>query len=115
MGDNASAAIEFGNPADATTILNSLSDVSSIDSVAIYVGGEKFAHYASKVKLMPEYRFALGDDTFIYKDKKWDRVSSDYYSNSGKTKDRSIAFHADDGTVIDHESSYKNNRKNSKK
>jgi len=52
---------------------------------------------------------------FIYKDKKWDRVSSDYYSNSGKTKDRSIAFHADDGTVIDHESSYKNNRKNSKK
>ena len=56
-----------------------------------------------------------GKHPFVYKDKQWGRVNSIYYSNSGKTKDRSIAFHADDGTVIDHESSYKNNRKNSKK
>ncbi|EDM27166.1 ATP-binding region, ATPase-like protein [Lentisphaera araneosa HTCC2155] len=56
MGENASAAIEFGNHSDATTILNSLEEVPSIDSIAIYVDGEKFAHYASTVKMIPEFK-----------------------------------------------------------
>ena len=54
-----------------------------------------------------------GKQPFIYKDKQWGRESNIYYSNSGKTKDRSIYFRANDGTIIDIESSYKRNRKNS--
>ena len=70
MGNNASAAIEFGNQDDATAILNSLGAVSSIDSAAIYVDDEKFSHYASKVKFIPEYRLDLENKAFIYKNNK---------------------------------------------
>ena len=53
-----------------------------------------------------------GKHPFIYKGKKWDRTHSDYSSNSGKTKDRSISFGTADGITIDHESGYRKNRRN---
>ena len=76
MGENASAAIEFGNQADATTILNSLEEVPSIDSIAIYVEGEKFAHYAATVKMIPEFKLLdlkgkfnyLNDKLYVQRD-----------------------------------------------
>ena len=58
---------------------------------------------------------AEGLHRFIYKDKKWSRDNTDYYSNSGKTRDRSISFCAADGTIVDIESNYKRNRRNSSK
>ncbi|MDD7984535.1 ATP-binding protein [Lentisphaera marina] len=70
MGENASAAIEFGNQADATTILNSLGEVPSIDSIAIYVNGEKFAHYAATVKMIPEFKQLDLPGEFTYRDNK---------------------------------------------
>ena len=54
-----------------------------------------------------------GKHTFIYKDKKWNRTSNNYYSNSGKTKSYSVSFRSEDGIVVKHDSSYKNNRRNS--
>ncbi|WDE95619.1 ATP-binding protein [Lentisphaera profundi] len=70
MGQNASAAIEFGNQDDAITILQSLEGVNSIDSIAIYVEGEKFAHYASSVKMIPEFKMKELDDAFTYAEDK---------------------------------------------
>jgi signal transduction histidine kinase/ActR/RegA family two-component response regulator len=70
MGENASAAIEFGNQADATTILNSLGEVPSIDSIAIYVDGEKFAHYAATVKMIPEFKQIDLLEDFTYREDK---------------------------------------------